>query len=1232
MATITPPSRSRTLVEAQQVVRHPLERVRGTIRTYVGLEGTALLITLVALWFWVSFILDFGPFRLLGWDWVQIDETPRPVRALSLGFLFLCAVVMIRASLLRRLFGHEARIISQTAFATTEKRQTLPVWLRLPLVGTGVAFAAWVGTMISTAVAGSEPSGMTTLASIFALSLAPLTGFLITGAHELFGVRANVSRWVRAPAAAVGCGLGTFVGALAGDHLSGPVGAVVGSGLGAIAGDVIALVNVGVIAVLARGQGYLVAMTVPAVGVYLCLWVVAGLAAGISGWLAAAIVVLLMVGPVLAVTLGRLLRDFRDDTVALVLERRFPDVLGDRLITAVELADPKKAARYGYSEMMIEQTIHDAAERVQTVPVRDVFDWKRLYRHWALVLVVTLGLYLVAGGLFTIPAVGETAAGEHAGFAAFHQAAGLALERNLLLQNIIWPRRAFLEVVDWPAGGDKRVGKDDSSPAIKVRSYKWVVADPKSREGWRALAWKDLEKQHSLLGAPAPAVEFREKDEHGQVDWGKPRDTELGWTLDEIELRLGRDETHATIAAETTEALRNVLSQLERRAADPSMRRSLRMLIVPNQVIIRYRGVSAGGELTLQRQGDNEYTGQFPDLKESVTFTARGEDYQTPSYRITVVPPPSLVELVYDEERPAYMLYRARSEDPNVLRGLKQRMPTRPVSVTGGDTSRIDPVPAGSNLVLTAKTDKELKEVAIDEPRKGAAPVKADVQLIDRRTFQVRFDDVRSTPERPAYDFYFRFIDADGVKGERHIVIRPKDDIPPDVSIDLKVIRKTAQGYMVTPSAYLPVEAKVIDDNGLSRLEYACTVTKLDRQAEQSGRGLLALTAMHLLLGGPGQELATASRIATLSREAKSGAKGTSESGPQRFPVLTFHVGPDEYLPTDRIQASLEKAEPIRVALTNTFLLEKLDEKDPRNKDTDLPFYFSLDQVKNPEGKRLKVEDRDEIQPRYRMQMWMEALDTDIETGHESLRNEKGIDYRANRGISKERLTFVVVPENELLSEIAKEEDTLYIKLGEQVRKLQEGLDKLDRMKTDLNVTGLKAEQFLGMQARSDELAQTMERGEATSLEVLTDYQRILRELVVNRVEAAMIERVQKHIVEPLNVAINGNEDDKAATDNFPKVKAGIADLRAAVAGEENLADKINSTRAKTDEARLRLTGLIKRLVEVLDKMEALKDVNKLIKDLQEIELEENRQKEILSKIKRQLEQDVFNSLGPDKP
>src|SRR5271154_6436667 len=120
MATVTPRKPTRTLIEAQQHVRHPLERIRGTIRTYLGLEGVALLLTLLALWFWVTLAPDFGPFRVFDLDWVQ--EVPyRWARALSLGVFFLSAVVLLRLSLLRRLYGPEAKTISSIAFASTVK-------------------------------------------------------------------------------------------------------------------------------------------------------------------------------------------------------------------------------------------------------------------------------------------------------------------------------------------------------------------------------------------------------------------------------------------------------------------------------------------------------------------------------------------------------------------------------------------------------------------------------------------------------------------------------------------------------------------------------------------------------------------------------------------------------------------------------------------------------------------------------------------------------------------------------------------------------------------------------------------------------------------------------------------------------------------------------------------------------------------------------------------------------
>jgi hypothetical protein len=1343
MATVLPPRPARTLAEAHRRVRHPLERIRGTIRTYLGLEGVALLLTLLALWFWVSFALDYGPFRVFDLDWVQ--EVPaRWARAFSLGVLFLGGVVLLRLSLLRRLYGPEARDISAIAFASTVKRQTLPVWLRLPLVGAAVAVAGWLGTLLLDS--GAANASAVGLASVLSAYLVPLiattvVALLVTGAHEWFGVQSSVSRLVRAPAAAAGSAAGAFLGVILGAFLAGPAGAVIGAAILAMAGDVFGLVNVGVITSLRRGKGYLVALTVPCVVAYLLGWLVAGLLAEVSGWLAAALLVLLMVGPVVAVVALRLVRDFSDPALALVLERRFPRVLGDRLITAVELADPKLAAQLGYSEVMVERTIHDAAELVGTVPVHEVFDWRRMGRYYLGVVACTAGLYLLAaanilpsflgaGDALAAPAAfGAAALNAYALFAfsflifgrghtasssvrfaapaalflllqaamvvggivmhgldlsaggllalglqfvvtlaliaagcgyvvlrgrlgraadvpilvvallgfgglvaarpgaagdyakSFNDTAGLWAERDLFLQNTIWPRRAYLEVLDWPESHDKHVGKDDSALAIRVRGYRWVVASNEAAEGWRPLTWKDLQDGKRILGEAAPAVDLRENDEHGVKDWGKPRD-EAGWTLDEIETHLNRPETQNTIDADTNDKLREVFAKLERRAADPAMRRTLRRLEVPTQIKVRYRGVQDGGELTLNLQGNNEYSNNFPDLKDKVVFTARGEDYETPRYWITVVAPPQLREIAVEEERPAYMIYRVNGDDPSVLRGLKQSVAAQPKSVSG-DTTRIEGVPAGSNLVVLGESTKELKEVVIDEPRKGAAAVKGDVQMTGPRTFAVRFDDVQTT-----YDFYFRFVDTENVKGERHVIIKPSRDAAPDVKIDVKVLRKKGADYLVTPSAYVPLEAAVKDDRGLALVEYACTVTKLDRQAEQSGSSLFVLSALHLLPGGPGQELMAASRVAARTREVKAGPKAAVETGTQRFPVPTFRID-DPFLLIEKIRGNLTESRPLSGELKREFTIEKLDEKDIRKKDEGDPLYFfGLDLVKNGEGQRLKIEDRDAVQPRYKVQLWMEAVDTDIETGAETLTTPRGVKYRGNRGRSTNTIGFLVVPESELLAEIAKEEDNLYIKLGEQIKRLQDGLDKLDDMKRDLTVQGLKEQQFVAMQARSDELKQTLEKGELTVGEVGADYQRILKEVVTNRVDPSVIERVQKQIVEPLNAAVNGDENDRGARDTFPPVRAGIADLAVAVSGEGDLNQRVVNSRAANDEARLRLNGLIKRLSDILDKMQQGIDLNKLKEKLRDIVREEDRQNAVLAAIKKQLDDEVIKALG----
>jgi hypothetical protein len=76
----------------------------------------------------------------------------------------------------------------------------------------------------------------------------------------------------------------------------------------------------------------------------------------------------LFVGGLLVWVLFRLLRSYESKALALVLERRFPE-LDDRLVTAVELSGTDRAAPAGLGGAMLEQTVVDAAS---TSPARSI--------------------------------------------------------------------------------------------------------------------------------------------------------------------------------------------------------------------------------------------------------------------------------------------------------------------------------------------------------------------------------------------------------------------------------------------------------------------------------------------------------------------------------------------------------------------------------------------------------------------------------------------------------------------------------------------------------------------------------------------------------------------------------------------------------------------------------------------------------------------------------------------
>src|SRR5262249_28337153 len=70
-------------------------------------------------------------------------------------------------------------------------------------------------------------------------------------------------------------------------------------------------------------------------------------------------------------------------------------------------------------------------------------------------------------------------------------------------------------------------------------------------------------------------------------------------------------------------------------------------------------------------------------------------------------------------------------------------------------------------------------------------------------------------------DFNVRMTDTDGVAGGRHLIIKPVEDTPPEVDAQVEVVRKTGQGYLVTPAASVPMSGRIRDDHGLAQVRYS---------------------------------------------------------------------------------------------------------------------------------------------------------------------------------------------------------------------------------------------------------------------------------------------------------------------------------------------------------------------------------------------------------------------------
>lgn len=657
-----------------------------------------------------------------------------------------------------------------------------------------------------------------------------------------------------------------------------------------------------------------------------------------------------------------------------------------------------------------------------------------------------------------------------------------------------------------------------------------------------------------------------------------------------------------------------MLAQVQQRAADPVLRRRLRVLAVPAEAVLIYKGRTTNGKTTLQRLADNEYSGRFGDLNESITFTVQGEDYSTATQRVTVVEPPALETLTRQEERPAYLYYRPYpGSDPRLLRGQKQPFAEAEVSLQGGEVSRID-LPAGSNITLTAHASKDLRSVKILPRKAGQSVAASGPEVIDVRTFRTRLENVQQEQA-----FTFEFVDTDGVTGQRQVVIVPAEDAPPKIRelAPDDIVRRVKEGYLVTVGARVPFKGKVHDDYGLSSLRYVYTVRPLQSRLPVEDRVLLAQVAAGVGSFAPagGNSLGACPVLAqsvwmvSKRQEATEGAQVVKTISLPRF-EKTLQEKPDEFLPMLKVQERLAKPQrlPYRTLL-NEFEIRPDEwnrlEEDPLG--CDFPM-FKLD---------LRVNSSLLTQPRYQVDVRLEAADTDLDGAMEDGKPLPQVKA------SDERFSFIVVSENELLAEIAKEEEKLYTDLQGSLNKMLESEAKLHQVVLDLSSERVKADDLGPMSIRCEQVVEVLEKAQIVVRDVAAAYGRIHRELRINQVNARYIDKVENTIVKPLS----------DADPLFEKTRDAVLAFRAGLDNkDETLEARVGAARIGGAVAKEQMRLLIAHLNGILGAMQGVTDINKLIKILRDIEQREQEQYDTIDAIYKKQVEDTLKGVLEDNP
>jgi hypothetical protein len=211
------------------------------------------------------------------------------------------------------------------------------------------------------------------------------------------------------------------------------------------------------------------------------------------------------------------------------------------------------------------------------------------------------------------------------------------------------------------------------------------------------------------------------------------------------------------------------------------------------------------------------------------------------------------------------------------------------------------------------------------------------------------------------------------------------------------------------------------------------------------------------------------------------------------------------------------------------------------------------------------------IRPRYRLRLTVQATDNNVDTG-------------PRVGQNAETFTFLVVPYEELLAEMNKDEEALGYKaqeLADKLAELRTVLDKvIERMPREAG-----SDEFRASATRMEEILGELEKSSDLAREILSDCQRLLKEGQVNRLPQSFIENKER-IIGLL---------DEALRNHFERAREAHLVFRDALQSRQPVAPPV------VDASRQRHDELIRQIDMVRDLLATTLGITKIAKQLSDV-------------------------------